>query len=282
MLSAAYLRRLREHFDYNQEDIAKKLAMSRPTYVQIEKGERELTVSELQKLAKLYGVTTNDILEEKMSSAKKVVVNTLEIEVPRNSLQKFKEVLLYILEKVGAKPNIGETAIYKLLYFIDFDYYEKFGEKLIGANYIKNHYGPTPMDFKKVISEMEQNEEVETVISKYFQYDQRKYLPRRSPNISIFNAREIEHVNDVLAKFSDKTGKELSDYSHEDVPWKITKEKEIIHYDLVFEREAPYAQRDYMKMWEDASLQDILKDLGPISQEESEYYFNLCQPKKSD
>jgi len=66
----------------------------------------------------------------------------MRIIISQANVKKFKEVFLYILEKVGARPNIGETALYKLLYFIDFDYYEKFEEQLIGAKYIKNHFGP--------------------------------------------------------------------------------------------------------------------------------------------
>lgn len=46
----------------------------------------------------------------------------IRIDIPQKNLDKFKEVLLYILNKVGANPNIGQTVIYKLLYFIDFNY----------------------------------------------------------------------------------------------------------------------------------------------------------------
>ncbi len=48
--------------------------------------------------------------------------------------------LLYVLNKVGCKYNVGETVLYKLLYFIDFDFYEKYEEQLIGATYVKNHH----------------------------------------------------------------------------------------------------------------------------------------------
>ena len=46
----------------------------------------------------------------------------IRISVPQKKLDKFKEVLLYILERVGSKSNVGMGVIYKLLYFIDFDY----------------------------------------------------------------------------------------------------------------------------------------------------------------
>jgi hypothetical protein len=57
--------------------------------------------------------------------------NDIRISVPQKNLKNFKEALLYILNKVGSKPNVGETVIYKLLYFVDFDYYEKFEEQFI-------------------------------------------------------------------------------------------------------------------------------------------------------
>ena len=83
---------------------------------------------------------------------------SMEIRVNKEDAEKFKQVLLYILNKVGAKPNVGETVIHKLLYFIDFDYYEKYEENLMGATYIKNHHGPTSVSLVKIIEDMEKKE----------------------------------------------------------------------------------------------------------------------------
>ena len=165
--------------------------------------------------------------------------------MPQKNLKKFKEVLLYILEKVGGKSNVGMTVLYKLLYFIDFDYYEKFEEQLIGATYIKNHFGPTPVEFKKIVESMEEKGELETVKSKYFQHEQTKYLPRRESDISVLNAREIKHIDEVLERLSNKNAKELSDYSHEDIPWLITKEGQPILYEAVFYRTEETSVREY-------------------------------------
>jgi hypothetical protein len=57
----------------------------------------------------------------------------VRINAPQKNLQKFKEVLLYLLDKVGSKSNVGEGVVYKLLYFIDFNFYEKYEEQLVGA-----------------------------------------------------------------------------------------------------------------------------------------------------
>ena len=249
------IKSLREQNNFSQEYIADKLEVSRPTYMQIEKGEREITISEAKKLASIFGLSLEDFLRKEISKQPKVVLeketlekgkkNDIRIIMSRANVKKFKEVLLYVLSKVGAKPNIGETALYKLLYFIDFDFYEKFEAQLTGARYIKNHYGPTPVEFKKVIENMEQKGEIERVKSRYFQYDQKKYLPRREPDLTNLSAKEIKHIDEVLARLSGKNANELTEYSHSDVPWRVHKNGEIISYESVFYRGQDHSVRNY-------------------------------------
>jgi uncharacterized phage-associated protein len=169
----------------------------------------------------------------------------MRISVPQKNLQKFKEVLLYILNKVGAKENIGETVIYKLLYFIDFDFYEKYEEQLIGATYIKNKYGPTPVEFAKIVEKMIEGKEIEKVKSEYFNFPQTKYLPRRKPDLMNLKANEIEVIDDVLNRLSEMNGSQISAYSHNDLPWMTTADGETIDYESVFYRTPPYSVRAY-------------------------------------
>lgn len=168
----------------------------------------------------------------------------IRISVPQKNLSKFKEVLLYVLNKVGSKPNIGETVLYKLLYFIDFDFYEKYEEQLVGASYIKNHYGPTPVEFKEIVNDMEDKDLVE-VQNQYFQYPQRKYLPLRPPDLSLLKAHEVKVIDEILERLSDMNANQISEYSHGDVPWKTTDDGEIIDYESVFYRTVPYSVRKY-------------------------------------
>jgi len=37
----------------------------------------------------------------------------------------------------------------------------------------------------------------------------------------------------------------VSDYSHGDIPWEVTPDKDIIDYDTVFYRKQPYSMRSY-------------------------------------
>ncbi len=240
------IQKFRKRLNLAQAEVANKLGLSRQTYAHVEKGERELTISEASKLARILDVDMNFFIAENKSGKSDIIKkNDFKMSVPENKLGKFQEALLYILEKIGAKPNVGEAVIYKIMYFIDFDYYEKFEEKLIGATYIKNHYGPTPTEFTKIVTGMEMSGDIEKIRSKYFQYEQKKYFPIRKPDLSKFSAQEIKHIDDVLDKLSDKNANELKDYSHKDVPWITTEDGKEIDYESVFYRTPEMSVRNY-------------------------------------
>ena len=246
---------LREENNLSQSYMARELGMSRPTYMQIEKGERDITITEAKKLAAIFSISLQDFLAGKKSEYKVIIEqkkkkisekpSDFQIRVTKKNLDKFKQVLLYILGKVGSKPNVGETVLHKLLYFIDFDYYEKFEESLMGATYIKNHHGPTSIELKEIINDMQKKGEIDQVKSQYFKYDQKKYLPIKKPNLSAFSAREIEHIDEVLARLSDKNAKEIEDYSHNDIPWKVAENGKPLSYESVFYRDEHYSVRNY-------------------------------------
>jgi len=171
--------------------------------------------------------------------------SSLQIRVTEKNLEKFKQVLLYVLGKVGSKANVGETVLHKLFYFIEFDYYEKFEENLMGATYIKNYHGPTSAELGSIVKNMQEKGELEAVKSKYFKFEQKKYLPLKRPNLAVLSAREIEHIDEVLARLSDKNAREIESYSHEDIPWKAAKEGKPLSYESVFYRDEKYSVRNY-------------------------------------
>lgn len=250
---------LRGESGFSQEYMAKELGMSRPTYMQIETGGRELTISEARKLASIFGMRLEDFIAGKLPAKIDIILemdrkkNTrkekknIRISVPQENIKKFRAVLLYILKKVGGKPNIGMSVLYKLLYFIDFDFYEKYEEQLIGAIYIKNYYGPTPVMFAKIVNQMESCNEVEAVRSKFYKYEQKKYLinPECSPDLSVLSAKEIKHIDDELERLSNMTANELKNYSHKDVPWITAEEGKPLDYESVFYRTDETSVRDY-------------------------------------
>ncbi len=218
-----------------QEYLAGKLGMSRPTLVKVEKGERILTRPEEERAHELFG----------MVEAHEISVSDIRVNVPQKKLEKFKQVLLYMLEKTAGKPNIGMTALYKLLYFIDFDYYEKYDEQFMGLTYFKNHFGPSPREFVKVVDEMKKNGDLEEVKSAYFAYEQRKFLPRKSADLASLSGRETEMIDSVLARYGDKSAAELTRLSHEDTPYVAAEDGKNLEYEHVFYRTDAFSVREY-------------------------------------
>lgn len=247
------IKELREHAGINQQKLAEMLEISRPAISQIENDERKISADELIKLSEIFNISVENLLNKTkeveviLSEGKKSVKvrPQIRINVPQKNLEKFKGIFLYLLNRVGSKPNIGETVIYKLLYFMDFDFYEKYEEQLIGATYIKNHYGPTPIEFKKIVKKMIDNKEIIKVATDYFKYPQTKYLPLRKPDLSKLKANEIKVIDEVLNRLSEMNAAQISDYSHNDVPWLTTKDGKIIEYESVFYRTPPYSVREY-------------------------------------
>lgn len=250
-----FLKKLRQESDVSQDFLAEKIGLSRPTYAQIESGARDISVKEAQKLAHFFGLSLEDFLagkktpelkiELEKSKKEKILKVEERISIPQEKVEKFKEVLLYILERIGAKPNIGEAVVCKLMYFIDFDFYEKFEEQLIGARYIKNHFGPTPVAFPEIVAQMEKDGDLTRVTKKYFQHEQKKYLPLRSANLSSFSAQEKELIDWEIERFKDFNATKMRDYSHKDVPWIGADDLESIDYEAVFSRTDEFSVRQY-------------------------------------
>ncbi len=253
---SSFMKSLRESHGGTQEQIAKIMGVSRPTYIAIESGKQPLNVIQAQKLARHYHMKVADLIEERMTPQAQVTLEegsddtegeqpSVRISVPQKRVEKFKEVLLYILEEIGARPNVGKAVLCKLLYFIDFDYYEKYEEQLMGAVYIKNHYGPTPPEFPTIVKEMEKNKDIKTVSVEFHDLPQRKYIPLRNADLSLLNAREKDLIDKNIERFKNFTARQMETYSHKDVPWITAEDQKPIDYESVFYRTPEFSQRNY-------------------------------------
>ncbi len=241
------IKQLRKRAGLSQQEVADNIKVARLTYNKLENGERQPKLDELQALSQYYEVGVDQLInglveEEKVDYQRLKTQNDIiprEID-PKVNPEKLRQVLLYILNQVGGKPNVGETVLYKLLYFIDMDYYEKFGRSITGLTYIHNTYGPTPKnDFRALVKDMKNHNELDIIENNFFNNTQKKYLAQSEPNLTILNGQEINHIDEVLNRLSDKNARELSQLSHLDTPWLATAPNQPIDYQLAMYRVAP-------------------------------------------
>ena len=245
---------LRKAKGLSQDELARNLGIPRSSLAQVELGNRYVDVLELHKLSLLLEFSLDEFLSKDFNKTKIEVLKEEKkekgkveerISIPEMSVQKFKNILLYILEKCAGKPNVGETVLYKLLYFSDFNYYELYEEHLSGARYRKLPYGPVPKKFDPIVNSMVEKEELKKIKTEYYDKTQTRYIPLVKPDLTKLKASEKEVIDRVIEQMSDWSAATISNYSHNDMPWKASKEGEEINYELAFYREAPYSVRNY-------------------------------------
>jgi transcriptional regulator with XRE-family HTH domain len=249
---------LRKMKGLSQENLAKSVKISRPSLAQIELGNRSVNILELQKLSLILEFSLDAFMSKDFSpdNYRKIQEDDLKdeksankveerISVPRLQIKKFKNVLLYILEHCAGKPNVGETVLYKLLYFADFNYYELYEEHLTGTQYRKLPYGPVPQKLDTIINQMIDKGQLQRVKTEYHGFPQTRYLPLVKADLTELKASEKDVLDRVIEQMSDWSAAMLSNYSHGDKPWKATKDGEEINYELAFYRRPPYSIRVY-------------------------------------
>jgi len=245
--------KLRKLKGLSQEDLAQNISLSRPSLAQIELGNRSIDVLELQRLSLVLGFSLDDFMSVNFTLSQDVEGRTEpksknndeRISIPALNVSKFKNVLLYILERCAGKPNVGETVLYKLLYFSDFNYYELYEEHLTGAKYRKLPYGPVPQKLDSIIGQMIGKGMIQRIKTEYFDMIQTRYIPLVKADLTELKASEKEVIDKVIEQLSDWSAAAISNYSHNDMPWIATIEGEEINYELAFYREAPFSVRNY-------------------------------------
>ncbi|MDH5604129.1 MAG: DUF4065 domain-containing protein [Cyclobacteriaceae bacterium] len=246
---------LRKTKGYSQDDLAKFLQIPRSSVAQMELGNRGISVLELIRLSEMLGFSMDKFLAEKykaedtlqLNPEEEQVSDSMRISVPRLQVQKFKNILLYMLERCGGKPNVGETVLYKLLYFSDFNFYETYEEHLTGAQYRKLPYGPVPQNLDTLITDMMKKGQLQRIKTEYHGYPQTRYIPLKKADLTKMTAAEKDIIDRVIERFSDWSASAISDYSHKDMPWKATEEGDFIDYELAFYRESPFSVRTYVE-----------------------------------
>ena len=116
-----YLQLLRKKHNYRQDELAKKLDISRQAVSKWETGAAIPDLEVLLKISKLYGITINDILEPNIPTERITDFEQLS-KVPENELREILkqfDMTSLVMASMGASPEINNL-LEKL--FPDVDY----------------------------------------------------------------------------------------------------------------------------------------------------------------
>ena len=156
--------------------------------------------------------------------------------MPKISEKKYKEAVLYLAQKLGGEIR-GKKKLAKLLYFVDFDFFEKFEKSLTGDVYKALPMGPFPITMEKVLTDMVNEKKITIKLEKERAgYNPTEIYKAKEKMAGSFSKEEQQILDRVVLKYGHLTGKQLEDLSHAEAPYIGTTPNQEIAYELAFYR----------------------------------------------
>ena len=219
------LQQARTAFGYNQEQMAELLGVSRPTYAEIEKGKGDVTMSSLERLANKTGISINSLLTRE----------DIRVEATnQEALNKYKKMLLFMLSCGAASDGkITKTKLAKLLYLADFSWFYQNLTSMSGLTYRRIHYGPVPDQYFRALEELVDDNQI--TISD----GTAKMISaiEKTPPSQGLTKEEQTLIKNICKKWKNKNTSDIVEFTHEQLPWKLCKENELIPYELIIQED---------------------------------------------
>lgn len=151
--------------------------------------------------------------------------------------EKYKQVILYLCSKLGKEVR-GKKKLAKLLYFVDFDFFEKNQKYFTGDKYKALPMGPFPVSLNEITQEMAKEKTLKIVSeNERSGYNATEvYTCLKEPKATVFSKEEKEMLDRVIKKYGSLNGKQLEDLTHAEAPYIGTEPKREIPYELAFYR----------------------------------------------
>jgi len=219
-----FIHSIRAKNNWTQEEMAKIMGVSRPTYIGMEHGDVSPTVDQINKLANRLGCESKDILSEGIFDE-----------------DKYTEVLLETIRHGSASDGkITKTKLAKLIYLNDFAWYYNHLESMTGAKYRRLQLGPVPDIFFSKIEELI----TDGTLNLELKGDKTQLISlSRAGEMSktnILNRDEIKLIKSVSEKWQGKRSEEIIKFTHEQLPYKICSPGEVIPYELITQQDPEY------------------------------------------
>jgi uncharacterized phage-associated protein len=151
---------------------------------------------------------------------------------PSLDKKKLEQVILYFLEKIN-NIHLGRVKLMKLLYYVDFDHYERHGRSITHAKYRKLPHGPVPDKAEKVVEQMIKAGAVKPVDVLYGDFTQNRLLTENGKfDASLFTGDEIQTLEKVALRWEEASAKQIESATHKEAPWATTEDLKAIDYEL--------------------------------------------------
>jgi uncharacterized phage-associated protein len=148
--------------------------------------------------------------------------------------RKFAEMLLYVAARLEDDPAGGATKLNKALYFAELVHMRLNGRPITGAEYQKLPQGPAPRRLVPVRQALLDKGDAEMQSHTYFGRLQKRLVPLRQADLSVFSGDEIAAIDEVVNDLNGRSASEVSDMSHREMGWWLAEENETIEWEMAY------------------------------------------------
>ena len=208
---------IRNKMGYSQDEVAKKLGVSRQTYSRMEK-DGDITSSQLEVLSDFFGLPLSEFYYN--------VQNT----------DKFKQMYIYILSKFG-KGGVPKTKLAKLLYLADFNHYYNFFESMSGVQYKCKEYGPLADPYLELTDDLFDQGEISISVLSLGAQMISLNDPDSRLELGLLSSSEREEIDDIVEEWRDKNTQSIVNFTHHQKPWMACRPNEVIPYELILQED---------------------------------------------
>jgi len=209
---------------FSQEQVAKAIGVSRPTYTAIESGKQELSLEEAKKLANLFSIGVDELLSGTIPN-----------------IPKYKHMILtYLRMNISKDGKIPKTKLAKLLYLADFAWFYDSLESMSGMQYRKIAYGPVPDIFFRALNELEEDGKI--VIDRKNDDGEEMFLiseseSNKNEKIKTISVEEKVLMKKIAEKWKNKKTQEIVNFAHNQLPYFLCRDNELIPYELIIQED---------------------------------------------
>jgi hypothetical protein len=136
--------------------------------------------------------------------------------------------------------KVPKTKLAKLVYLADFAWFYQNLESMSGMQYRRIHYGPVPDLYFRALDELEDegkisrdNKGSDVILISENQGSKREELNKISKE-------EYKLIKKIAKKWRDKKTREIVNFTHSQLPFKLCEPDEIIPYELIIQEDAKY------------------------------------------
>lgn len=212
-----FVKEIREKKGFSQAEVAGKIGISRSSYIAFEQGKTELSLCQATKLVDLLGISLEELKRGIMPN-----------------YAKYKQMILLFLRGAGSGDGkVTKTKLAKLLYLADFAWFYRHLESMSGMPYRKIQYGPVPDGYFRAIDEMFEEGSISVDNAKKDTFLISETESGKKEKLSELDEGEKELIKDISDKWRGKRTQEIVKFTHEQLPYLICEDNEIIPYGLI-------------------------------------------------